>query len=209
MTTIPTLAAPPERATVLHQDPLIFQVDDVIDAATCQHIIGLAQPQRRRAEVSGAQKGQQSAGRTNDVVWLKHDTTPTTARICRALAELVGLPLVNAESMQVITYEVGQEYRPHFDAYDLSTPRGQRCCARGGQRLATLLAYLSDVDEGGETTFPRLGVAVPPKRGRALVFHNCSPGTDTRHPDTLHAGAPVKGGTKWAFNLWFHVGPFR
>ncbi|MCA9657755.1 MAG: 2OG-Fe(II) oxygenase [Myxococcales bacterium] len=206
---LPALKPPPPTADVLHEKPLIFSVDDLLDEEVCEHIISLAAPKRRRAEVSGAQSGRKSAGRTNDVVWVPHDATPTTARISAALADLVGLPLHHAESLQVIAYEVGQEYRSHFDAYDLSTPRGQRCCARGGQRLATLLAYLCDVEAGGATAFPKLDLKVAPKRGRVLVFHNCHKDTDTRHPDSLHAGCPVERGTKWAFNLWFHAGPFR
>jgi hypothetical protein len=41
---------------------------------------------------------------------------------------------------------------------------------QGYQRRATLLVYLNDVREGGATRFDRLGFAVQPKRGRALLF---------------------------------------
>jgi len=205
----PSLKPPSPAATVLHSEPTIFTLDDIIDAEVCRHLIGLAEPKRRRAEVSGVDKGRTSSGRTNDVVWVPHDTSPVTRRLAERLAKIVGLPLEHAESFQVIAYEVGQEYRPHFDAYDLSTARGQRCCARGGQRLATLLGYLTDVDAGGSTSFPKLELKVGAKRGRILIFHNCHAGTHTRHPHSLHAGDPVERGTKWAFNLWFHATPFR
>ena len=207
--TIPTLKSPPPEAAILHDEPLVFTLDGVIDAEICQHLIELASPKRKRAEVSGTEKGRHSKGRTNDVVWVSHDATATTQKLADRLADLVGLPLVHSESFQVIAYEPEQEYRAHFDAYDLRTARGQRCCARGGQRLVTLLAYLSDVEAGGSTSFPRLDLQVEAKRGRVLVFHNCYEGTDTRHPHSLHAGDPVERGTKWACNLWFHVRPFR
>lgn len=34
----------------------------------------------------------------------------------------------------------------------------------------TRFLYLSDVDEGGETSFPHLNIAVKPKKGRALLW---------------------------------------
>ena len=58
----------------------------------------------------------------------------------------------------------------------------------GGQRVATMLMYLSDVEVGGETVFPYIpapedqpegvspcadqGLSVHPRRGDALLFYN-------------------------------------
>ncbi|MEZ4452014.1 MAG: 2OG-Fe(II) oxygenase [Nannocystaceae bacterium] len=207
--TLPTLRRPTPEGQILCLEPLVWRVDDVVSADECEHIIGLAEPSRRRAQVSDEASGRTSDGRTNDVVWVPHHSSERTTAVCERLADLVGLPLINAEAMQVICYEVGQEYRPHFDAYDLSTPRGQRCCARGGQRLATVLVYLCDVEAGGGTRFPKVDLTVRARQGRALFFHNCRPDTDIRDPRTLHAGLPVERGRKWAFNLWFRVGAFR
>ena len=33
-------------------------------------------------------------------------------------------------------------------------------CAQGGQRIATLLLYLNDVEQGGETFFPSLNLTI-------------------------------------------------
>ena len=55
---------------------------------------------------------------------------------------------------------VHQDYRPHTD------------CGgnKHNDRAGTLLVYLGDVEEGGETSFPVLGISVKPKRGRAVMF---------------------------------------
>src|SRR5690606_31092572 len=86
---------------------------------------------------------------------------------------------------------------------------GQRCMARGGQRLITCLLYLNDVERGGATGFPSLDLTIKARKGRLLLFHNCYPGTNQRHPDSLHGGLPVEKGEKWACNFWFREGLYQ
>jgi len=191
----------------LCDEPLIHVVDELLTPAECAHIVAVAQPKMRRSQVSGAAGGKISQGRTNALTWVRHDTDAIVLAVATRIADTVGLPLVHAESLQVIHYEPGQEYRTHFDAYDLSTEKGQRYTERGGQRLVTALAYLGAV-EGGTTDFPRLGVTVAPRPGSVLVFHNCHPGTNVCDRRTEHQGRPPLRGDKWAFNLWFHERPY-
>ncbi len=192
----------------LCDDPLIHAFAGLLTPTECAHIIALAQPQMRRSQVSGATGGKISQGRTNSLTWIKHGTDAVVLAVATRIAARVGLPLAHAESLQVIHYGPGQEYRPHFDAYDLSTAKGQRYCERGGQRMVTALAYLGEVDGGGATGFPNLGLEVAPQTGKVLVWHNCRPGTTVCHPDSYHQGKPPLRGDKWAFNLWFHERPY-
>ena len=74
--------------------------------------------------------------------------------------------------------------------------------------MVTVLAYLNDVEEGGGTDFPELGVTVKAKRGDVVVFHNTlsetpAPKHPKIHQKSLHAGMPVLKGEKWMVNLWF------
>lgn len=197
----------PINGHLVAMSPVVAYVDNVLSVEECRHIIELAQGQMRRAVVSRADKAETSDGRTGSNTWLKHDVDDIALGIANRISGIVGVPLTNAESFQVISYGINQEYRPHFDAYDLATPTGQRCCKKGGQRLVTALVYLNDVPAGGATTFPNLGVEVKAKPGRLAIFQNTLPGTTKRHPKSLHAGAPVKAGEKWAFNLWFRARP--
>ncbi|MQM18248.1 hypothetical protein Taro_051235 [Colocasia esculenta] len=87
----------------------------------------------------------------------------------------------HGEGLQILHYEGGQKYEPHFDFFvdELNTKKG-------GQWIATVI-YLSDVVEGGETIFPKLnggslpcyedlsacgskGLAVKPEMGDAFLF---------------------------------------
>ncbi len=192
----------------LRDAPRIEMFDGLITPEECAHLIEIAQPKTRRSQVSGEAGGWHSEGRTNALAWVRHDHDAQVLAVATRVAERVGLPLVHAESLQVIHYRPGQEYRPHFDAYDMSTDKGKRYTARGGQRMVTALAYLTAVEAGGETGFPRLDLDIVPRVGSVLIWHNCLPGTTVCDPRTYHHGKPPVRGDKWAFNLWFHERPY-
>ncbi len=79
---------------------------------------------------------------------------------------------------------------------------------QGGQRLATLIVYLNEVEAGGATVFPKLGLQLRPKRGAAAYFLSHEP--DGRiNPSNLHAGAPVEAGEKWIATFWLREGDHR
>lgn len=196
-----------KRAIIdLNLDPRVYTIADFLTDAECAHLISRARAMHmERAKVSGGKEGVVSQGRTNAVCWVDHYADPACKRIAAKVAGLVGMPLNHAERFQVIHYGKGEEYRPHFDAFDPTTEAGKRNWQGGGQRIITVLGYLTNVKKGGATEFPKLKIKVPPEKGKLLVFHNCEAGTVTRHPQSLHAGCPVEDGEKWAFNLWFRA----
>lgn len=56
--------------------------------------------------------------------------------------------------MQILHYENGQKYEPHFDFF-----HDKANLELGGHRIATVLMYLSEVEKGGETVFPNSDVS--------------------------------------------------
>ncbi len=193
----------------INEEPTVYLFEDYFSGEECEHLIELAKPHMRRAFVSGGEEGVESDGRTGGVHWIAHNSTPMTAAISVRVSRLLGIPLLNAESIQVINYGPGQEYKPHYDAWVPGTETGDRCLARGGQRMVTCLAYLSEVAEGGGTFFPKLDMEIMPKPGRMVLFHNCYQGTTERHPHSLHGGMPPADGMKWACNFWFRESPYQ
>lgn len=194
----------------LNTDPRVFTIDNFLTPAECAHVIARGKGAgMERAVVSGAKDGYVSDARTNTVAWMEHTSDMPLKKIAQRVASLVGLPLHYAEKFQVIHYGEGAEYRPHFDAFDPKTPSGRRNWEGGGQRLITALGYLNTPAKGGATIFPKLNLSVPAEQGKLIVFHNCKAGTTHRHPLSLHGGAPVEAGDKWAFNLWFRMSPRR
>jgi hypothetical protein len=72
-----------------------------------------------------------------------------------------------AERVTIVaySYENGQEYKPHYDYFSSDHTN----VATQGNRMATVLLYLSDVEEGGETIFPNAAqgpLQVAPKKVR-------------------------------------------
>ena len=77
----------------------------------------------------------------------------------------------------------------------------------GGQRVASLVIYLNDVDAGGETVFPQVGLSIAPAKGSAVYFAY----TDAQSrcdPLSFHGGAPVERGEKWIATRWMRELPF-
>ena len=201
------LKAAYRNSFVLAEEPMVAVIEDVVSADEMEHIRRLASGKIQRAKVSLENENKITKGRTGGNCWLRYAEDPVVKRVGQRIADQVGIPLSHAEAMQVIHYGPTQQYKPHYDAYDLATAKGQRCCRLGGQRLLTGLVYLNEVEEGGATAFPKLGLEVDAKPGRMVLFHNVGEDIKTAHPDSLHAGTPVVKGEKWAFNIWFHARP--
>ncbi|MEX0962502.1 MAG: 2OG-Fe(II) oxygenase [Pseudohongiellaceae bacterium] len=192
-----------ETGNQVNDDPLVCVFENFILDKEIEALLAAAKPILQQALVSADQSGVTSDGRTGSSCWIAHSHNAVIEELSLRIAEVVGIGLECAESLQVIHYDESEQYAPHFDAWDKTTERGQRCMAKGGQRMVTCLFYLNDVARGGGTSFPNLDMEIQAKKGRMLLFHNCHEGSTQRHPDSLHGGMPVLQGEKWGCNFWF------
>jgi prolyl 4-hydroxylase len=104
----------------------------------------------------------------------------------------------NLEKLQLVYYPVGGYFRPHHDA-----TKNSSIITDVTSREYTLLVYLNDVEEGGETVFPKLNLEVKPKKGKGILFRTLDE-NDKIIPESLHGGNPVIKGEKWICNNWIH-----
>jgi prolyl 4-hydroxylase len=132
---------------------------------------------------------------------------PVVKAVEQRLAVLSGLPEPNGEGLQILHYRVGGEYRPHFDYFDPATPGCALQLKHGGQRLLTIILYLNDVEGGGGTIFPELGLEFLPEKGAALMFASMTR-EGALQPQSLHGGSPVTSGVKWIATRWIRVGAY-
>lgn len=192
-----------ETGTQIADDPIVCVFDDFVTIDECLHIIELAEGRMDDALVSRLGSNSASDRRTGQVAWVKHDETSIVRGLVKRVGDLVGVHPLHAENLQVVHYAETQEYKAHYDAWDINTPKGQEKTAAGGNRAVTALMYLNEVDGGGGTGFPKLDIEVAAIPGRMVVFHNLYEGESVRHRNSLHGGLPVTQGEKWACNLWF------
>ena len=174
-------------------------------------------------------------------------TLPKDDPVCRCLSARLQSLLGNVqhsevEALQVVKYNAGGDhYRTHTDWFDApkydylsSSPSSPSLDmgkdeeetskmknSRPSNRLASIFAYLTDCERGGETYFPHLrsvvdtadgekyaltdgdtGLLVRPRRGSAIFWNNLHVSNGTGDERTAHAGLPVGEGTKIGLNIW-------
>jgi prolyl 4-hydroxylase len=183
--------------------PRIVLLGNVLSGEECDALCDYVERRLARSPVVGNADGgtQIDVARTSLGTMLARGETDLIARIDARLAALAHWPVERAEGLQVQRYLAGNEYRPHYDWFDPSMPGPRKHLEHGGQRVGTFVLYLSDVEQGGGTSFPGLGLEVQPKKGNAVFFANTD-AYGTPDKETLHAGAPVVKGVKFIANKW-------
>lgn len=189
------------RPRILSQMPLIISFPKVFTAKYCDAVLesGLG---FKASAVWNATGGDSyfHEGRTSQTFsdqYHKYDLIPHT---CGKLLEgrRDKEDVTHMELVQFQRYNETQEYQPHYDYLNTPNNRGRLI---SNDRVASMIVYLNDDFEGGETSFPSLDLKVPPKKGSVLYFRY-----DYTLPQvnelTLHAGMPVTKGTKYIATCW-------
>ncbi|XP_024633385.1 probable prolyl 4-hydroxylase 3 [Medicago truncatula] len=199
---------------ILSSVPRASMYHNFLSKEECEHLINLAKPFMARSLVVDGVTGEvkESSSRTSSGMFLDRGKDKIVQNIERRIADITSVPIENGEGLHVIHYGVGQKCEPHYDY----TSDGV-VTKNGGPRVATVLMYLSDVEEGGETVFPDAqpnftsvskcsgdGLSVKPKMGDALLFWSMKP-DGTLDTSSLHGGSPVIRGNKWASTKWLHL----
>lgn len=213
---------PFEKFRVLSIDPLVLVVDDFFTAEECDKYIQLAmKPNPELAptvEIQSKTVGTNARDRAQrtSTTWFNH--YKSTPELMSKASRLLGLTSIDRwEEPQIVRYRKGEKFTWHLDAL---APDGE-LAGLGGQRIATLLVYLSDLSEeqGGATMFRDLGgddgpLKVAPKKGSALLFFPAAGGIPNVPFDirTLHCGEAVAKDSpadKWISQLWLRETAYR
>lgn len=184
--------------------PYVVLLGNVLESRECDDLVAYCQPRLCRSPVVGPVDGsaESHTSRTSQGAFLRRGETKLIEQIDQRLSVLANWPLENGEGLQLQQYATTNEYQPHFDWFNPDN-HGERAHLKfGGQRVATFVLYLDEVESGGGTCFLSLGLEVVPKKGNALFFLNVDSGGEP-DPKSLHAGSPVIRGMKTIANKWF------
>jgi prolyl 4-hydroxylase len=179
---------------MLSESPRILRFPGLFTAEECDYLCKAANPLFEPAHTVEEHTGRtlRNPIRTSDTAvfpWVGEN--PVIHALNRRLAAASGTDVQRGEPLQILRYQPGQEYKQHTDAIP----------GLENQRIKTMLVYLNDDFEGGETTFPKLDLAIRPARGEGLLFTNVN-ADGKPDPAVLHAGLPVKIGVKFLASRW-------
>ncbi|NXT82190.1 P4HA3 hydroxylase, partial [Zapornia atra] len=157
----PYLLLQPVKKEMVQTQPYVALYHDFISDAEAETIKGLAGPWLQRSVVASGEKQQKAEYRISQSAWLKDTAHPAVRALERRVAALTGLDLrpPYAEYLQVVNYGLGGHYEPHFD--HATSRKSPLYRMKSGNRIATLMIYLSEVEAGGSTAFIHANFSMP------------------------------------------------
>ena len=197
------------RVSLRIERPLIVFFDDILTHDECDELVSRSRDRLKRSTTVDPTSGQDAVieARSSEGTFFPINDDPFIAKIDARVSALMSLPVENGEGLQILHYDVGGQYTPHYDYFAPSDPGSARHVANGGQRVSSLVMYLNDVDDGGSTVFPELKLTVGPKKGGGVYFEYCN-SRGQLDPLTLHGGMPVLKGEKWIATKWMRKGRY-
>jgi prolyl 4-hydroxylase len=193
----PVRLPPPE---VLSESPHLTRFPALFTPAECAYLAAAAAPMLQPSVVVDSASGRQVRDpvRSSDGIGFTAPLeNPAVHALNRRIAAASGTAPEQGEPLQVLRYRPRQEYKPHFDAIP----------GFENQRVLTMLVWLNDGYEGGETWFATPRLALRGAIGDALLFRNTGP-DGRRDPACAHAGLPVRSGEKLIASRWIRERPF-
>lgn len=183
-------------------EPLIVVLDNVLSDQECDKLIEFSKYNLKRSKISSSGEGEVNDIRTSSSMFFQGNENDILEKLEKRISAIMCIPIEHAEGIQILKYTPGQEYKAHFDFFNSASK------AAKNNRISTLVIYLNDVEEGGETYFPKLNLSISPKKGSAVYFEYFYNNEDLNEL-TLHGGAPVIKGEKWVATQWMRKQKIR
>ena len=179
----------------------IFTIPNFLTGEECDYLCNHIENNNTRSTVAGlgSEKSVYNEGRTSSTSTIP-DNDPKFQTINNKMYDELGISSEYSEPTQGQIYLEGQYFNYHNDYFEGDSYTNH--CLASGQRTWTFMLYLNDVEEGGETEFPRLNQKISPTKGTAIVWKN-SDGTGSENPASHHSGLAIVKGKKVIITKWF------
>lgn len=175
---------------------MINVTPDFLSSAECQELIKLIEERSAKSVVSGGRKVDRIR---NSSTCMLDFRLPIVWKVFQRIADKLNKPMENGEVLQGQKYEPGQYFKEHNDFFGKNFYNHH--CLYSGNRNHTLMIYLNDDLEGGETVFRLLDKSYKPTVGMALDWKNME--NNKVKPITIHEGQPVTKGKKYIITSWW------
>ena len=180
----------------------IIEIDNVLSSSECDDLILYADKQSYfKSQVLTSKGSIDSSNRESQQCWLRDNSHIHCNKISAGASKITKLPIENMEELQIVKYEKGGYFKEHYDPE-------VRNKSNINDRIYTLIIYLNDDFEGGETYFKKLDINVKPKKGKAVLFKSLK-SDKTLLKKSLHQGQKVTSGIKYMCNKWIHIDRFN
>jgi prolyl 4-hydroxylase len=200
--------------SLLNDTPLIKKWDNFLSKEECDEIIEYGKKSLKPGGVVNA-NGDNVIDYSHRNASVSIADSPelslTLESIRDRISEYIEIDKSRFEKCTITHYAIGQDFKVHPDYFiSLDTEIHKKAtlqrCKMGGNRISTIILYLNDVIEGGETYFPWLNLKIKSEQGNMVQF-------DYGYEDFMsnihsqHAGMPVLEGEKWIVTVWVREQP--
>jgi len=218
------------KVTTLSLRPLVLRAYNFLGSSECDHIIKKSEPQMLPSHTVKMDQDvdlPDTTWRTSTQTFLTSDEDDIIQSIDSRTAKITRTRRGMQEPVQVLRYRPGEKYDQHTDYFDYrfyqNDPSTLKMIRNGEKnRLITVLWYMTNVTDGGETIFPKAfggkgdpledgttncvdrddALKVKPVQGDVIIFYSLyADGYMDSH--SLHAACPVGSNQmKYAANKW-------
>ena len=201
----------------IFDDYEVVEIWDVITSEECDKIIELTR-KKGLIESEVLSYGNENTtmvdknSRTSKQAWYSDNEDVIFTKIAKYNSVITQMPIENQEMTQVGMYLSGGKFNDHVDACVHKDNDQKAYCdnmnKHAGQRRYTLLIYLNDDFEGGETEFIRLNLKIKPEKGKAILFKSTDE-NEVLYEQSMHRGNEVINGEKWIATKWTHFKEYK
>jgi prolyl 4-hydroxylase len=121
------------------------------------------------------------------------------------LHTLINFDYSTGEDFFVQKYPEGHEEKEHFDYFPISDKSSKKQLDERGQRTWTMIVYLNDVNDGGETSFNSIDKEFKPAKGDVVIWKNVYH-DGNENPYTKHVEKPTVIQDKYVLTKYFRAG---
>ena len=179
----------------------IIQINKLLTNDECDDIINLSNNYTFNDSETMSEYGNVTTNyRKSTQIWL-NDSNPIVHKLSKLSNIITNYPIENMEELQYVYYDTSGYFKEHYDPEPSKNTNIK-------DRIFTIIFYLNDVEDGGETYFKNIDTYIKPQKGDCVIFKSLLSNGQLL-TNSLHQGMPVKKGNKIICNKWIHIHKFN